>query len=110
MKYIRSNPHVLPIMTSVIRRGNSSLGQASFRSRKLMQTQIFLFFLVIETILAIQSGCCSFLMKSESISFLTYDWIASIISGQNHHCCCLTGFASGLILKQCIVTWGSSLL
>ena len=50
MKDIRSNLHVLSIMTSVIGRGNSSLGQASFRSRKTMQIWIFPFFLATETI------------------------------------------------------------
>jgi len=89
MKDIHSNPHLLSIMTSVIRRENSSLGQTSFRSRKLMQTRIFPFFLVTGTILATQSGCCSYLMKSESISFLTSDWIASIISRRNPRCCYL---------------------
>ena len=38
---IRSNPHVLSIMMSMIGRGNSSLGQASFRSEKSMQIRIF---------------------------------------------------------------------
>ena len=37
MKDIHSNPHVLSIIISVIGRGNSSLEQASFRSRKSMQ-------------------------------------------------------------------------
>ena len=44
MKDIRSNLQVLSIMTSVIERGNSSFGQASFRSRKSMQTRVFPFF------------------------------------------------------------------
>ena len=83
-------------------KGNSSLGQASFRSRKSMQTRIFSFFLVTRTILATQSGCCSSLMKPESISVLTFDWITSIISEWNYRCCYLTGFASRLMLKWCI--------
>jgi len=109
IKDIRSNPHVLSIMTSVIGRENSSLGHALFRSWKLMQTLIFPFFLVTGLILATQSGCYSSLIKPKSISFLTSNWIVSIISGRNCHCCCLTGFASGLMLRRCIATWGSSL-
>ena len=73
MKDIYSNPHVLSIMTSVIGKGNSSLGQALFRSRKSMQIRIFSFFLATGTMLATQSGCYSSLMKPESISFLTSD-------------------------------------
>jgi len=38
MKDIRSNPHVLSIMTSVIERGNSSFGHSSFRSQKSILT------------------------------------------------------------------------
>ena len=38
MKDIRSNPHVLSIMISVIGRGNSSFGHSSFRSRKSILT------------------------------------------------------------------------
>ena len=107
MKDIRSNPHVLWIMTSVIGRGNSSLGQASFRYRKSMQIRIFPFFLATGTILPTQLGCCSSLMKPESIIFLTSDWIAYIISGRNRRCSCLTGFTSKLMLRWCIATWGS---
>jgi len=69
-----------------------------------MQTWIFPFFLVTGTILATQSRCCSSLIKLEFISFLTSDWIASIISGQNRRCCCLTGFVSELMLRRCIAT------
>jgi len=79
MKDICSNPHVLSIMTSMIERGNSPLRHASFRSQKSMQTRIFPFFLVTGTILATQLGCCSSLIKSEFISFLTSDWIAFIL-------------------------------
>ena len=69
-----------------------------------MQTQIFSLFLVTRTILPTQTGCYSFLIKPESISFLTSDWIASIISGRNRRCCCLTGFVSGLMFRQYIAT------
>ena len=85
-------------------KGNSSLGHASFRPQKLMQTRIFPFFFVTGTILATQSGCSSSLIKPEPISFLTSDWIAFIIFGRNYRCCCLTGFASGLMLRRCIAT------
>ena len=45
IKDILSKPYVLSIMTSVIGNENSSLGQAVLRSRKSMQTLIFLFFI-----------------------------------------------------------------
>ena len=109
MKDILSNPHVFSIMTSVIRRENSSLGQVAFRSWKSKQTWIFLFFLGTGMMLATQSGCCFFLTKLESMVFLTFDLISLMISGQNLHCCCLTDFASELILRWCLVACGSSL-
>ena len=65
------------------------------------------FFLVMGMMLATQSRCYSFLMEPESISFLTFDWIASIISGRNHRCCCLTSFTFELMLRRCIATRGS---
>jgi len=101
-----SNPHVLSILTSV---NNSLLGQATFRSRKSMQIRIFPFFLGTGIMLATQSRCYSFLMKPESMTFLTFDLIASIISGRNRRCCCLTSLASGLMLRWCIAIWESSL-
>ena len=107
MKDILSNLHVLSVMTSVIGRGNTSLGQAAFRSRKSMQIRIFSFFLGTEMKLATQSECCHFLTKLKSMSFLTSNSIAFMISGQNCHCYCLTGFAFELILRRCIGTKGS---
>jgi len=108
IKDILSNPYVLSIITSMIGRENSSLGQAAFRSQKSMQIWIFSFFLGTGTMLATQSGYCSSLTKSESMSFLTSDSIASIILGRNHHCCYLTGLVFGLMLRRCIAIWGSS--
>ena len=89
-------------------KGEFIFRHASFRSRKSMQIWIFPFFLATGTILATQSGCSSSLMKPESMNFLTSDWIASIISGRNYRCCCLIGFTSELMLRQCIATRGSS--
>lgn len=94
MKDMRSKLHVLPIMTSVIGRRNSSLEHASLRLWKLMQIWIFPFFLATGTILATQSAYCSSLMKCELMSFLTLASMASIIEGRNHHCGCLNGFFS----------------
>jgi len=48
-----------------------------------------------------------FLTKLKSMSFLTSNSIAFMISGQNCHCYCLTGFAFELILRRCIGTKGS---
>ena len=73
-----------------------------------MQIQIFSFFLGTRMILATHSGCCSSLTKSESISFLTSDLIASMISRRSCCYCCLSGLASRLMLRRCIAIWGSS--
>ena len=43
MKDNHSNPHVLSIMTSVIGRGNSSLGQASFNHENRCKSGSFCF-------------------------------------------------------------------
>jgi len=43
MKDIRSNPHVLSIMTSVIGRGNSSFGQASLDHKNQYKLESSLF-------------------------------------------------------------------
>ena len=47
-------------------------------------------------------------MKSESISFLTSDWIASVISKRNRRWCCLTGLVSVLTLRRCIAPMGQA--
>ena len=103
IKDILSTPHVLSIMTSVIGRGNSSLDKQHSDHRNRCK----LFFLGTRMMLDTQSGRCSSLTKSESMNFLTSDSIASMFSRLNHHCCCLTGFTSGLMLRPCIGTCGS---
>ena len=37
--------------------------------------------------------------KTKVHKFLTSNSITSMISGRNRHCCCLTGFTSGLMLR-----------
>ena len=105
---IRTSPRICMCCQSslVIGRGNLSLGQATFSSQKLLQIRIFSFFLGTNTMFATQSGACSSLIKLESMSFLTFDLIVSIISRRNHHYCCLTGFASGLMLSRCMAIVG----
>jgi len=88
IKDILSNPQVFSIMTSVIGRGNSSLGQAAFRMK--LDENSDLPILLRDGNETTQSGCYSSLTKLESMSFLTFDSIASIISGKNRCCFCLT--------------------
>jgi len=107
IKDILSKPHVLSIVTLVMCNKNSSLGQTVLRSRKLVQTLIFLFFLRMGTMLATQSGCCSPRRKPHSMSLWISVSIAAIMWGPNCHYYWLTGSLSSLMLKRCITTWGS---
>src|SRR3954470_883934 len=94
-------------MISVTGNGNSSFGHASLRLRKSMQMRIDPFFLVTGTMLETQSGCCSLRINPESISLRTSCPMASIMYGRKRLCGCLTGFASALMLRRCIATFGS---
>jgi len=100
-------PHVLSIMTSVIGRENSSLGQAAIRSWKLMQIQIFPFFwgrelcwppnqdlifsdeIRVYKLLDFWFNC--FHNLETELSLLLLDWLVS-----------------ELMLRRCIEIWGSS--
>jgi len=75
IKDILSKTHVLSIMMSVICNENSSLEHVALRSRKSVQTLIFLFFLRTCTMLATQFGCCPSRMKPHSM----FGFIAAIM-------------------------------
>lgn len=67
---------------SMIRRANSLLKHASFKSMKSMHIQTFQFFFIIDTILANLSRCCSSRINPQT-KFLTSTSCASYIFGLN---------------------------
>lgn len=91
---------IASILSSVIGKGKSSLGQAACRSLKSTHTRTCLFFLRTGTMLEIHLGYLTSLMKPAAMNFVASASIWATSSGRILLWACFTGLHSSFLASQ----------